>query len=144
MPIVVRSASADEVVDLRWRVLRPRKPREAAIWDGDADARHWVAVQDDRIVGIASAMRAPYPKPEELAGKAPPQWQLRGMAVEPGLQGSGVGKAVLGEVVRDVGEPMWCNARVTALPFYLRQGWRATSDTFDTNVGPHRRMVSGA
>jgi GNAT superfamily N-acetyltransferase len=36
----------------------------------------------------------------------------------------------------------WCNARVSALQFYLRMGWRVASDFFDVpTVGPHRVMV---
>jgi GNAT superfamily N-acetyltransferase len=134
-PVTVRRGTADEVVDLRMRVLRPGKPRADAVWDGDAepDARHWVAEHDDRIVGIASVIRR--------KGADGGDWQLRGMAVDPAHQGHGVGRAVLDALVAEVAAPMWCNARVTAIPFYEKAGWKVTSDVFDTGVGPHRRMT---
>ena len=39
---------------------------------------------------------------------------------------------------------LWCNARIGAVPFYRRLGWRVVSDVFDVpTVGPHVRMVCG-
>ena len=36
----------------------------------------------------------------------------------------------------------WCNARVPALRFYQRHGWRIVSDQFDIpTAGPHRKLV---
>ena len=78
----------------------------------------------------------PCPDPEG------PAWQLRGMAVVPGLQGEGIGSSLLTAVHRDVGEGLWCNARERAVPFYQRHGWIIVSEPFDVGtIGPHRRMV---
>lgn len=137
--IEVRRGTAEQVLDLRHRVLRPGRPAETAIFDGDhaPATRHWVAIQADRVVGVASVMQAPHPtRPDG------PRWQLRGMAVEPDLQGSGVGRAVLEAVQAEVTDDLWCNARVAVVPFYERSGWRAEGDVFDVaGVGPHRRMT---
>lgn len=138
-PIDVRRANPEDVVDLRHRVLRAGRPRETAVFDGDTRAatRHWAAWQADRVVGVASVMSAPHP--ERPDG---PTWQLRGMAVDPDLQRSGVGRALLGAVHAEVDAPMWCNARVGVVPFYTRAGWRTEGPTFDIpEVGPHQRMT---
>ena len=45
---------------------------------------------------------------------------------------------------RDGARRFWCNARVAAVPFYARMGWRVVSDLFDVpTVGPHRVMAYG-
>jgi len=136
--IGVRRARPDEVVDLRLAVLRPGGTREDAVWEGDEETatRHWVAERGERIVGVATILERPYP---DGAG---PGWQLRGMAVAADERGTGVGRALLDAFAREVGAPIWCNARVTAIAFYERAGWRVTSEPFDTAVGPHRRMRS--
>lgn len=137
--ITVRRCAPEDVVDLRHRVLRAGRPRETAIFDGDTSpaTRHWSAVQADRTVGVASVMQARHPdRPDG------PRWQLRGMAIDPSLQGSGVGRAVLDAVHADVGEPMWCNARAGVAGFYARAGWIREGVPFDLpGVGPHVRMT---
>jgi GNAT superfamily N-acetyltransferase len=136
VPMLVRRATPDEVVDLRLAVLRPGGTREDAVWDGDheRETRHWVVERGERIVGVATVLQRPYP---DGAG---PEWQLRGMAVAAEERGTGLGRALLDALVREVAAPLWCNARVTAIAFYERAGWRVTSEPFDTAVGPHRRM----
>lgn len=135
----VRVASVDEVVPLRMTVLRAGMPESASRWTGDleADTTHFVATDGERIVGIASVMRRPWPGFGDGPG-----WQLRGMAVDPALRGTGVGRLVLDAVCAHVAAPVWCNARVTALGFYEREGWRPIGDVFEIpEAGPHVRMV---
>jgi GNAT superfamily N-acetyltransferase len=137
-PIVVRRAEPTEVIDVRHRVLRPGRPREAAIFDGDdaPGTRHWVAVQHDRVVGVVTVIEAPMPDPPP---EVMPRRQLRGMAVLPELQGEGVGHQLL--LAAHGPEPMWCNARANVVAFYERHGWTAVGPEFDIpGVGPHRRM----
>ena len=139
-PIDVRLGTPDEVIDVRHAVLRPGRPRETAVFDGDTtpSTRHWVAVQSDRVVGVASVMSASSPA---LHGS--PRWQLRGMAVLPELRGAGVGRALVQAIEAEVGEPLWCNARTSAVPFYQRCGWTTVGETFDIEpIGPHARMIS--
>jgi GNAT superfamily N-acetyltransferase len=143
-PIVARPGTASEVLDVRHEVLRAGRPRDTAVFTGDDDpaTRHWVAMQGDRVVGVVSVMAAPFPDPWH-DGPAP-QWQLRGMAVLPGLRGEGVGKKLLDAVHTDVAEPMWCNARQAAEGFYAHHGWTPHGDHFDVPpIGPHRRMSWG-
>lgn len=138
--IVIRRGEPHEVVEVRHVVLRFGRPRATAIFSGDdaPTTRHWVAQQADRIVAVATVVEAPAPE-----GSA--RWQLRGMAVLPELQGSGLGGRLLATVHAEVGEAMWCNARERAVPFYASHGWRVVSEPFDIpEVGPHRRMARDA
>ena len=127
--------SPEQVVDLRWRVLRAGRPRESAIFPGDEAASHHGLWREERLIAVLSL----FPSPLEHGGAIYPQ-QLRGMATEPSLQGQGLGSVLLQEV-QALG-PMWCNARIRAQPFYARAGWQPIGATFNIpQVGPHQRMV---
>ena len=76
-----------------------------------------------------------------MAAAAGPR-QLRGMAVDGAHQGRGVGGALLSAVADALSGPLWCNARLRAVPFYARHGWHITSERFDiAGIGPHHRMA---
>jgi len=74
-------------------------------------------------------------------------WRLRGMAVEPGLQGSGVGSLLLQHAVqrfRDAGaEVLWAHGRDSALGFYERRGWVVLGEGYvtDETMLPHHDVV---
>lgn len=139
MPVLIRRGAAEDVVGLRHAVLRPGRPESDARWAGDTDpeTQHWIATLDSEVVGVATVMRAPFP---DGVG---PEWQVRGMAVSPSFQGQGVGRQLLEALSAAIGAPLWCNARVAAMPLYLRAGWRSVSATFEiSGVGPHQRMRS--
>lgn len=141
-PVDVRRASADEVVDVRHAVLRVGQPRETAIFDGDdlASTRHWVGERAGMVVAVVTVLARPLP-PTDGAPEPPPQWQLRGMAVLPEYRGSGLGGALLQAVHVEVAQPMWCNARERAVPFYRRHGWEPLGGSFDLPpIGPHQRL----
>jgi GNAT superfamily N-acetyltransferase len=77
-----------------------------------------------------------------------PAWQVRGMAVSPPLQRSGVGGLMLMDLQRLAAEHadgvrlMWCNARSSAVGFYERHGWVVASEAFVIeSAGPHFRMT---
>ena len=140
--ITIHHATIAEIIALRHAELRPGRPRAAACFDGDeaADTRHFAALEPGgAVVGCASFMRAPW---HDL-----PAWQLRGMATRADLVRHGVGAALLGGACAQLiawsgPRAFWCNARVTAVGFYQRQGWRVASDVFEVeDVGPHMRMV---
>ena len=140
-PVHIRFAAAREVIDLRHAVLRAGLGRETAIFKGDEEAgtRHFVATSSGEVVGCVTLL------PSTFEGR--PAWQLRGMAVTPALQRSGVGAQLLKAVERFVASDpsrqlLWCNARVPASGFYQRHGWRIVSDVFEIpSAGPHVRMV---
>jgi len=140
--------------------------------DLEDDTAHFAAYDDEaegggRIVGVATVRPAALPAdllgavaeaaqsasktgvPDSSSPTPPTAWQLRGMATETGRQKGGVGRAVLNAVaahVRAQGGPagalLWANARVVALEFYKRNGWKIYGDEFIVpDVGPHFLMA---
>ena len=140
--IQVRRASAGEVIDLRHAVLRAGLPRHTAIFPGDDAPQtvHVVAEDEGDIIGCATIVAS--------AWNGQPAWQLRGMAVRPTHQRTGVGGLMLKQLQRVAQESaddvrlMWCNARTPAVPFYERHGWTTASDEFVIETaGPHVKMT---
>jgi GNAT superfamily N-acetyltransferase len=140
--IQVRRGTPGEVIDLRHAVLRAGLPRETAIFPGDdaPDTVHVVAVDGDEIIGCATMVKS--------AWQDARAWQVRGMAVTPRLQRSGVGGLMLKQLQRiaqdsaDEARLMWCNARTPAVGFYQRHGWTVASDEFVIETaGPHFKMT---
>ena len=143
MTLVVRRAEVAEILPLRRAVLRPGYPDAASDYREDAHAVHIGAWDDGALVGCATVFADPWPGPPA----EPAAWRLRGMAVEPSRQGTGVGARVLTEAVaaaRAAGAPMmWANGRSSALGFYERHGWRVAGAEFnasDTGL-PHYPIV---
>jgi ribosomal protein S18 acetylase RimI-like enzyme len=134
----VRIVPVALVRPLRGKVLRPQQP-DVVAWPGDddADVFHLAAVEGSEVVGVASLYPRPHPHQP-----APGDWQLRGMAVAPGLQRRGVGGALVDAMVKALGarggRRLWCNARSSAVGFYLRHGLEKAGPEFEVaGVGPH-------
>ena len=141
--VVARRATLDEIFRVRWEVLRPGRPIEAAQFPGD-DAPESIHVgaferQTGRNVACATLTR--------VAWQGEPAWQLRGMGVLREHQGTGVGKMLLEETERLAREAsairlLWCNAREEAVGFYRKLGWEVASERFHIeDVGPHFKMT---
>ncbi len=136
---MIRRGSSADVVDVRWEVLRPGRPRETAIFPGDDAGFHWVDEEAGQVLAVASVIPAPWPA-EPLTPTS--GLQLRGMAVSPAVRGTGRGAMLLVAIQRDLAAPLWCNARADVLGFYARFGWRVRGGPFDVPaVGPHHRMT---
>jgi GNAT superfamily N-acetyltransferase len=90
---------------------------------------HLGVQRGDDIVAIGSF--SPSPTDQRPGVKT---YQLRGMAVEEGLQGSGVGRMLLeaaADRMRAAGvEAVWANARDTALGFYEKLGWKVVGEGY--------------
>jgi GNAT superfamily N-acetyltransferase len=142
MNVNVRQATLAEIFRLRWDVLRPGRPIEAAQFPGD-DAPETIHVgafsSDGRNVGCATATRTTW--------QERPAWQLRGMGIAPDWQRKGVGQLVLAEIERLVRQAsdvrqIWCNGREEAVKFYEKLGWAIASERFHIeDVGPHYKMT---
>ena len=135
----VRPITAAETRPLRHAVLRPGQSFEQTVYSRDdhPETLHLGAFDGDRLVAIASLYREARPHKSGRSG-----WRLRGMATDPDRLGRGFATAVLAESVAHVaaggGGELWCNARVSALGFYLRCGFEVDGDEFDIDgIGPH-------
>jgi GNAT superfamily N-acetyltransferase len=142
----VRRARLDEIFPLRHAVLRPGRPVSYSVYSADDSAVHVGAWDEGLLVGCATVFPDPWPGADGVEAE-PTAWRLRGMAVDPSRQGTGVGRVVLAHAIaaaRDADAPMlWANARIAALGFYERAGWQVVSDEFltpDTGL-PHKQIV---
>jgi GNAT superfamily N-acetyltransferase len=134
-----------ETYDLRRRVLRSGTPSQEFRYAEDADASAFhlgVRDADGRVLAVATFCPEPLPD-----GDGRPALLLRGMAVEPDLQGTGIGRQVLDEAIgrarREGFELLWAKARDSAVGFYERLGLRTVGDGFATpETGlPHHLVI---
>jgi GNAT superfamily N-acetyltransferase len=139
--LVIRRAAAEELIDLRHRVLRAGLPRELAIFLGDElpISRHFGAFDDQSIICCATFHLEPW--------QTEPAWRLRGMATDAGFRSKGIGRALLNfaeEMIINENpiRLFWCNARLPAARFYQSVDWKIASDVFEIpTAGPHYVMV---
>ena len=139
--IMIRTTEVERIINLRWTILRAGLPREAANFDGDHEptTHHFAAFSNDDVVACATFLRNSY--------ENEPAWQLRGMAVNEGFQGTGLGSRLLefaeGFILpQGYSNLLWCNARLPAERFYVRMGWRTVSEPFEIPDAPlHVKMI---
>lgn len=150
----IRFITAEATLPLRSRVLREGRPLDQCRFaeDGQPGSFH---IGDFGTCPTSNPLSGPhlgaagvasyYPK--GLEGHTGRGFQLRGMAVAPESQRGGVGRKLLCFAERHIrtenlADYLWCNARVSAIAFYERDGWAVVSEEFEIpEVGPHRRMV---
>jgi GNAT superfamily N-acetyltransferase len=141
---IVEIATAD-TYPLRLAVLRSDTPtRDVSFAEDDLPGVVHLGVRDGAGLLIATSTWVPRDNDHfpERRGV-----QLRGMATATGLQGTGVGGALLEAGTRrhaDAGfELMWAKARDAALAFYLRHGCAVVGDGFidETTQLPHHIVV---
>lgn len=144
--IAICRVSIEEIIDLRHRILRAGLPVEVARFPGDSDASTWHIgffypwPPEEKALLVSAASFMLNSHMEE------PAWQLRGMCTEEGYQGKGFGGELLdcaeAAIVKNSNvRRFWCNARVPAIPFYQKHGWKVDSEEFDIpTAGPHRKM----
>lgn len=135
----------EDTHDLRRRVLRQHLSGPEADVDYPADRApgtvHLGIRVDGEVVAIATFSREPAPgRPEGLAAA-----RLRGMAVAPDRQGTGLGAALVDAAMRSLAddgiEVCWANARRPALGFYRRLGFTEEGEEFESLGIPHRVVV---
>jgi predicted GNAT family N-acyltransferase len=130
---------------LRRSVLRDGTASDVVVFDGDdlPTTFHLGAMSDDGIlIGISSWMERRYPDLPALSGS-----QLRGMATDPAVRGTGAGAAMLAAGVArcaDGGiDVVWARARISALGFYVAHGFEPRGPEYtDLTTGlPHVDIV---
>jgi ribosomal protein S18 acetylase RimI-like enzyme len=139
--VEVRKITARETYEIRLKVLRINSPLSYKFQgDLDGDTFHLGAFENKKLLTVASFVKSTHPS---LTGS---QYHLRGMATLESFQNRGFGKILLQEAevrLRSLDtEALWCNARVIAFDFYLKQGFEFFGEIFNIeDVGPHAVMV---
>lgn len=121
--LAVRQIAADDTLDIRQAVLWPDRSRNDLALEDDAEGMHFGAFVGDALVAAISLFRTP----EGV--------RFRKFATLEAWQGKGIGSALLLHALdwaRSIGEcRMWCDARLSALPFYTRLGFETTGEPFE-------------
>ena len=133
-----------EVLDLRVRVLRRGTPFTHANYPEDEypDVVNFCMVRDGSPVGTSTWFSKECP---EMPGV--PAVQLKGMAVDDALQGTGVGARLISrglEHARSLSASVvWARARDSALYFYEARGFRVVGEGFmdGPTAMPHHIVV---
>ncbi|MEO6524766.1 MAG: GNAT family N-acetyltransferase [Mucilaginibacter sp.] len=122
MSIHIEQITPELTWRLRHEVLYPEIPIYKMWMDEDDDGYHFGAFTENQLVGVVS-----------LFSKGL-DYQFRKFAIHPSGQGQGVGKALLDYVIAfakaEGAERLWCNARVPAVGFYLKAGFKQTGELF--------------
>jgi predicted GNAT family N-acyltransferase len=139
----VDEVPAEVTYALRGAVLRPNGGEITWAGDEDPDTFHLAArTPAGQVVGVVRFSPAPCPWRADVATP----WQLRGMATDPAVRGTGAGRALVAEGLTRVaahgGDLVWCHARVAAAGFYERRGFAPVTGPYDKpGIGPHVGMV---
>jgi len=127
----------EETYPIRKKILRKNIDLPSEFHgDFDKETFHLGLFEDDKLVSIASFVKSIH---ENFKGT---QFQLRGMATLEEFQGNGYGKYVVLEAEKILREKnisiLWCNARVSAVHFYYKQGFKSIGQEFDIpQIGGH-------
>lgn len=142
----IEEVSIDKILPLRHRVLRPGRPIFTAHFDGDDDPEtiHLALFWQSDLASCLTLMKRPVPGTENTSNEKN-TYQLRGMATAVEHRGTGCGKELIEKTEKLLKEKnaalIWCNARIKAVPFYKKAGFKVISDEFEIEgIGPHFRM----
>jgi predicted GNAT family N-acyltransferase len=132
--VVQDPALLEECFALRFRVFVDEQgvPPHEELDDFDAEAQHFAAVLDDKVVGTA-----------RLVDKGSGVGKIGRMAVEAQYRGTGIGREVMQSVMSEgflQFHTLILDAQTSALPFYEKLGFTAEGDEFLDCGIPHLRM----
>ena len=114
---------------LTWRlrrdVLYPAQKMFEMEMEEDNSGIHFGAFKDDKLAGVVSLFQKEN------------DFQFRKLAVDPAVQNMGIGSTLLKYITiraeENGGTRIWCNARSTAIDFYLKAGFIQTGKLFSKN-----------
>jgi len=142
----IKQIPSKETFAVRLPVLRPGKPVESCIFEGDdlPSTVHFGIFEGEDLAGIVSVFEASTPLLTQTR-----QFQLRGMAVLDSHQKKGLGeklvKAAEDYIKTAGGEAIWFNAREIAVGFYDKMGYKIIGDPFTLgDIGIHHVMCREA
>ena len=108
---------------LRQKVLYPERDRYDMGLEEDLSGIHFGAFKANRLVGVVSLFQNG------------DDFQFRKVAVDPSAQNMGIGSMMLNYItdfaLSEGCTRLWCNARPTAIPFYLKHGFTQTGKIFE-------------
>jgi GNAT superfamily N-acetyltransferase len=122
--------SIEQIVpELTWRLRRDMLYPGSEIIDMemevDRNGIHFGAFVDNKLAGVISLFREG------------DDFQFRKFAVDRAFQNKGIGTALLNYITEfaheDGGLKLWCNARLNATGFYLKNGFIQTHNVFSRN-----------
>lgn len=127
---------------VRLPVLRPGKPVESCVFDGDdlSTTVHFGIFEDQNLIGVISVFKAN----SDLLPQNN-QFQIRGMAVLDSHQKRGFGdrlvKAAEDYIISQNADAIWFNAREIAVGFYKKMGYEIIGTPFTIgDIGVHHVM----
>lgn len=110
---------------LRQHVLYPESKLYEMEMEEDNHGYHFAAFKDNYIIAVVSLFNKDN------------DWQFRKFAVDETMQNMGIGRSVLQHItdfaIISGGTRLWCNARLSAINFYLKSGFSHTGNFFSKN-----------
>lgn len=107
---------------LRQRILYPAQRLYEMEMDEDNEGLHFAAFKNNAIVGVVSLFQ----KGDDF--------QFRKFAVDESVQGMGIGGQLLNHItnfaVTNGGKRLWCNARLSAIAFYIKANFNQSGRLF--------------
>ncbi len=142
-PFTIEEVDVDVVLPLRHKHLRPDQPPDAVVYGSDdcETCRHFAARDaEGRVIGTGTLRQE-----NRVAGQPPftePGMRIRGLTVEDDWRGRGVGAAIVARILEHGREhemaEAWGNARTENLRFFLKNGFKEVSASFEIpTIGGH-------
>lgn len=140
--ILIRTIDYQQTYPLRHAILRPEFPLKSCHFKGDShpNSIHLGGFEENRMVGILSAIPNPYPENGRRA------FQIRGMAVAPSSRKKGIATLLLQhfeELCLQEGkiQLLWLNARIDVQKLYLRNQFTPVGTPFMIEpIGMHQQF----
>lgn len=139
--MIVERVAAIDLVDVRRRVLRDGRTDLSADHPADDDPTtvHLAVRNDGEVVGAVTLLRD-----SRTVEGVDVAVHLVLMAVAPEHQGQGIGAMLIAEAQSQCGRDgsgIWAAARISALGFYERLGFRADGEEFIGAMDLRHRLV---
>jgi GNAT superfamily N-acetyltransferase len=110
---------------LRQEVLYPEKQLTEMTLEEDSEGYHFGVFREGKLVAVVSLF---------IKGH---DFQFRKFAVAAAMQKMGIGTALLQYItnfaVNEGAKRLWCNARLSAIPFYIKHDFLHTGNFFSKN-----------
>lgn len=137
--IIIEQTGLESIIDIRHAILRAGQQRNSCYYleDSYKHTIHFSAKSDGQIIACASVYKETHP---DFSLRQ--SWRIRGMAVLELFQNQNIGSELLcacvNHAISHKGEVIWCNARIDAVKFYKKGGFKIIGDEFDLpDIGPH-------